>query len=118
MSAAWCWKMLALAVLALAAVAGARWWQSDAALRQTSLALQREQAVSAQLRASLAAQNAQVAQWLAASRAAQARGRAASRQAAALAQHYDSAVARLAHAHAGSCTEAMPFVDQLLRDLP
>ena len=72
---------------------------------------------SAALRASIGVQNEAVQSMHRATVEADARGRAAQALAAANGRRYDAAQAKLAVARATTCDEAMPFVDQLLKDV-
>ena len=115
------WKVAAvvLAVLLLVVITGAGtgWWLAAAARDQALAKLVVEQGASAELRASIGVQNEAVQSMHRATVAADARGRAAQALAAANGRRFDDALAKLTGAHATTCDEAMPFVDQLLKDI-
>lgn len=115
------WKVAAvvLAVLLLVVITGAGtgWWLAAAARDQALARLVVEQGASATLRASISVQNDAVRSMHRVTVEADARGRAARALAAAKGRRYDAARATLASARATTCDEAMPFVDQLLKDV-
>ena len=138
------WKVaaVALAILLLVVITGAGtgWWLAAAARDQALAKLVVEQGASAALRASIGVQNSAVKSMHDATVAAdkrrraaealavvarqrydaaqaQARGNAARAAAAAAGRRLDAAQAKLAGARATTCDEAMPFVDQLLKDV-
>ena len=115
------WKVAAvvLAVLLLVVItsAGTGWWLAAAARDEALASLVAEQGASAALRASIGVQNEAVHSMHRATVEADARGRAAQAQAAAKGRRYDAAQARLAGTRATTCDDAMPFVDQLLKDV-
>ena len=115
------WKIAALVLAFLLLVvitgAGTGWWLAAAARDQALAKLVVEQGASAALRASIGVQNEAVQSMHRATVAADARGRAAQAQAAANGRRFDGALAKLTGARATTCDEAMPFVDQLLKDV-
>ncbi|TYQ19931.1 UNVERIFIED_ORG: hypothetical protein JN05_01299 [Zoogloea ramigera] len=115
------WKIAAvvLAILLLVVITGAGmgWWLAAAARDQALAKLVTEQGASAALRASIGVQNEAVESMQRATAQAQARGAAARAAAVAAARRYDAAQAKLAGVRATTCDEAMPFVDQLLKDV-
>ena len=115
------WKVAAVVLAVLLSVvttcAGTAWWLAAAARDQALANLVTEQGASAVLRASIGVQNEAVQSMHRATVEADARGRAAQAQAAAKGRRYDAAQAKLAGARATTCDDAMPFVDQLLKDV-
>lgn len=115
------WKVaaLALAMLLLVVITGAgtAWWLAAAARDQAMASLKAEQGASADLRASIGIQNSAVRSMHDATLAADKRRRAAQELAAVNGRRLDAAQSKLAGMRATTCEEAMPFVDQLLRDL-
>ena len=115
------WKVAAvtLAVLLLVVITGAGtgWWLAAAARDQVLASLVAEQGISAELRASIGVQNSTVRSMHDATVAADKRRRAAQELAAANSRRLDAAQAKLTGARATTCDEAMPFVDQLLKDV-
>ena len=115
------WKVAAMVLVVLLVVvitgAGTGWWLAAAARDQALARLVVERGVSAELRASIGTQNEAVQSMHRATVAADARGRAAQAQAAANGRRFDGALAKLTGARATTCDEAMPFVDQLLKDV-
>ena len=115
------WKVAAvvLAVLLVVVITGAgTGWCLAAAARDEALArLVTEQGASAALRASIGIQNSAVKSMHDATVAADKRQRAAQELAAAIGRRLDAAQPRLAGAHATTCDEAMPYVNQLLEDV-
>jgi len=115
------WKVAAvvLAVLLLVVISGAGtgWWLAAAARDQALASLKAEQGASAALRASIDVQNSAVKSMHDATVAADKRRRAAQELAAVNGRRYDAAQARLTGARATTCDEAMPFVNQLLKDV-
>lgn len=115
------WKVAAmvLAVLLLVVITGAGfgWWLAAAARDQALANLVTEQGASAALRASIDVQNEAVQSMHRATVAADARGRAAQALAAAKGRRYEVAQAKLNGARATTCDDAMPFVDQLLKEV-
>lgn len=112
------WKIAAIVLLVLllatAAGMGAGWWLAAHDRNLARAALSVEQSVSAQLRAAIGAQNAAVDALGAAKTAAEARGAAAQKVARDRGTRLDAALTRIAGAHATTCTEAMPAVNQML----
>jgi len=115
------WKVAALvmAVLLLVVTTGTgTGWRLAAIARDQALAsLKAEEGVSATLRASIGVQNEAVQSMHRLTVTADARGRAAQALAAANGRRFDGALAKLVGARVDSCDEAMPFVDQLLKDV-
>jgi hypothetical protein len=115
------WKIAALALgvmlLVVAAGAGTGWWLAAAARDQAFASLTAEQGASAALRASIGIQNAAVESMQRATAEAQARGDRARAAAAVAGRRLDAAQAKLVGARATTCDEAMPYVNQLLKDV-
>jgi predicted negative regulator of RcsB-dependent stress response len=115
------WKVAAvvLAVLLLVVItcAGTGWWLAAAARDQALASLKTEQGAAAALRASIGVQNEAVESMQRATAQAQARGAAARAAAVAAGRRYDAAQAKLAGARAATCDDAMPYVNQLLKDM-
>jgi len=115
------WKVgaIVLAVLLLAGggAGGALWWSAAAARDQALADLKAEQGVSAELRAGVVAQNTAILAQATLAREAEARGLDAQQLAAANGRRFEGALQQLAGARAATCAEAMPAVNQLLRDL-
>ncbi|OFA08840.1 hypothetical protein [Duganella phyllosphaerae] len=115
------WKVatvvLTILLLVVTTGAGTGWWLAAAARDKALARLVAEQGVNATLRTSLGVQNEAVQSMHRATVESDARGRAAQALAAAKGRRYDAAQAKLAGAHATTCDEAMPFVDQLLKDV-
>lgn len=115
------WKVAAvvLAVLLLVVITGAGtgWWLAATARDQALASLVAEQGISAALRTSIDAQNEAVQSMHRLTVAADARGLAAQALAAANGRRFDGALAKLTGARATTCDDAMPFVDQLLKDV-
>lgn len=115
------WKVAAivLAVVLLAGGAGgdtALWLASSA--RDRALAdLKAEQGTAAALRAGVDLQDTRIVELGKEALAAEARGKAAQQLAAANGRRFDGALERMAGARATTCDEAMPAVNQLLKDL-
>lgn len=115
------WKaasvVLAAVLLAVLAAGGTSWWLAASARDEALASLEAERVASTALRASIGIQNSVVESMQRATAQAQARGDAAQAAAAAAGRRYDAVQAKLASARATTCDEAMPFVDQLLRDV-
>ena len=115
------WKVAALVLTVLLLVvitgAGTGWWLAAGARDQALASLKVEQGASAALRASIGVQNEAVQSMHRATAQAQSRGAAARAAAAAAGRRLDAAQARLAGARATTCDEAMPYVNQLLKDV-
>ncbi|OEZ91449.1 hypothetical protein [Duganella phyllosphaerae] len=115
------WKIAAVALTILLLVvitgAGTGWWLAAAARDRALASLVVEQGASAALRASIGVQNEAVQSMHRLTVAADERGRAAQALAAAKGRRYDAAQAKLAGARATTCDEAMPYVNQLLKDV-
>lgn len=115
------WKVAAVVLAGLLLVvitgAGTGWWLAAAARDQALANLVVEQGTSAALRASIGIQNSAVKSMHDATVAADKRRRAAQELAVVNGRRLDAAQAKLASARAITCDEAMPFVDQLLKDV-
>ena len=115
------WKVatVVLAVLLLMVITGVGtgWWLAAAARDRALASLVAEQGASAALRASIGVQNEAVQSMHRLTVAADERGRTAQALAVAIGRRYDAAQAKLAGVRATTCDEAMPFVDQLLKDV-
>lgn len=115
------WKVAAIALAGLLVVGGAAggmalWLASSE--RDTAVAeLKAEQRVNAALRAGVDLQNTRIVELGKEKLAAEARGAAARQIAAANGRRFDGALEKLASARATTCDEAMPAVNQLLKDL-
>lgn len=110
------WALLTIMLLAGAAGGTALWL--TAAERDKAVAdLVAEKAISDDLRTGIREQNKAVEQMGKAKLAAEERGRAAQQAAAGDRKRYETASAHLVGAKASTCAEAMPFVDQLLKDI-
>ncbi|NYE62179.1 hypothetical protein FHW58_003394 [Duganella sp. 1224] len=112
------WKVATLVLLAVllagGGAGGALWWTAAAARDQALADLRAEQGINAQLRAGVDAQNTAILAQATLAREAEARGQAAMQAAAANGRRYDQALQQIAGARATSCTDAMPYVNQLL----
>ena len=115
------WKIgavvLAVVLVVVLAAGGTGWWLAAAARDKALASLAAQQGASAALRASISLQNEAVQSMHRLTVAADERGRAAQTLAAAQGRRFDGALAKLASARASTCDEAMPFVDQLLKDV-
>jgi len=115
------WKVLAIALLiALVASGGSlgfEWWLAARDRDKAETGLRTEQGISAQLRAGIDLQNTRLLQLGQEKLDAEKRGAAAQAVAAASGRRLDSALAKIAATHATTCTEAMPTVNQLLKDI-
>lgn len=114
------WKVVAIALavllLLVIASAGTAWWLAAASRDPALASLKAEQGVGAELRASIGIQNSMVRSMHDATVAADKRRRAALELAAVNGRRLDAAQAKLTGARATTCDEAMPYVNQLLRD--
>lgn len=115
------WKVgaIVLAVLMLVSSAGLgfEWWLAAHDRDVARVDLKAEQGVSAELRASISIQNSAVDAMQRATAQADERGRAAQQLAAVNGRRFDAALAKLAGQHAMTCGDAMPAVNQLLKDV-
>lgn len=115
------WKIAAIALAGLlvvgAAGGGTALWLASSARDKAVVELKAEQRVTAALRAGVDLQNTRIVELGNEKLAAEARGAAARQIAAANAKRFDGALDKLAGARATTCDEAMPAVDQLLKDL-
>lgn len=115
------WKVAAIALAGLlvvgAAAGGTAWWMASSARDQALSNLKAEQLTTAALRAGVDLQNTRIVELGKEKLAAEARGAAARQIAAANGRRFDGALERLASARATTCDEAMPAVNQLLKDL-
>ena len=115
------WKVgaivLAILLLVTAGGLGGGWWLAAHDRDVARADLKAEQGVSAELRASITIQNTAVEAMQLATAQADERGRAAQQLAAANGRRFDGALAKLADARATTCGEAMPAVNQLLKDI-
>ena len=115
------WKVGAIVLAVLLVVTtcglGFEWWLAAHDRDVARIDLTAEQGVSAELRASISIQNSAVEAMQRATAQADERGRAAQQLAAANGKRFDGALAKLAGAHAATCAEAMPAVNQLLKDV-
>lgn len=115
------WKVAAIALAGLlvvgAAAGGTAWWLASSARDKALADLKVEQGVNAGLRAGIVVQNTAILAQAKLAREAEARGAAAQQLAAANGKRFDGALAKLAGSRATTCDEAMPAVDQLLRDM-
>ncbi|MDQ1921300.1 hypothetical protein [Massilia pseudoviolaceinigra] len=112
------WKIAAIVLAALLlmvlSAAGTGWWAIASARDQALADLHAEQAITAQLRTAIQAQNDAVEEAGTAKLLAEARGQAAQQQAAAAGRRFDAALAKVAGARATTCDEAMPAVNVIL----
>lgn len=112
------WKASTVVLLAVllagGGAGGALWWAAAAARDKALVDLAAEKGISAQLRAGVDDQNRTIQHWYEASKDAAARGAAAQQLAAAAGQRYDQALQQIAGARATTCSDAMPYVNQLL----
>ncbi|KQQ40480.1 hypothetical protein ASF61_06925 [Duganella sp. Leaf126] len=115
------WRLAAVLLAGLLLVvgtgAGTGWWLAAAARDRMEADLKAELGANAALRASISVQNQAVEAMRRSASQAQARGAAARAAAAAAGRRLDAAQAQLAKARATTCDEAMPYVNQLLKDV-
>lgn len=115
------WKVAAIALAGLLVIGGAAGgialWLTSSARDKALVDLKVEQLLTAELRAGVTSQNTAIMKLGADKLAAEARGAAAQQLAAANGKRFDGALAKLADARATTCDEAMPAVNQLLKDL-
>jgi hypothetical protein len=115
------WKVGAIVLAVLLVVTGGGlgfgWWLAahDRDVARTDL--KTEQGVSAALRTGIDSQNTAILDQAKLARAAEKRGDDARQAAAASGRRYDAALAELTGRNAMTCTEAMPAVNQLLKDI-
>ncbi|KQQ31978.1 hypothetical protein ASF61_16720 [Duganella sp. Leaf126] len=109
--------LLACLLLVVGTGTGTGWWLAGAARDRALASLKAEQGANALLRASIDVQNKSAESMKRATAQAEARGAAARAAAVAAGRRLDAAQAKLADARASSCDEAMPYVNQLLRDV-
>ncbi|NRR28901.1 hypothetical protein HSX11_01765 [Oxalobacteraceae bacterium] len=110
------WALVAV-LLTVGAAGGTALWLTAAERDKAVVDLRAEKAVSEDLRTGIREQNHAVEAMGKAKLAAEARGLAAQKAAAVDRQRYETASAHLAGAAASTCAEAMPYVNQLLRDI-
>ncbi|SEN31313.1 hypothetical protein SAMN05428959_1011132 [Duganella sp. CF517] len=115
------WKVAAIALAGLLVVGGAAGgtalWLASSARDDAVSKLETSRLLVADLRAGVNAQNTAIMKLGEEKLAAEARGAAARQIAAAKGRRYDAALAAAAGARATTCDEAMPVVNQLLKDL-
>ena len=115
------WKVAAIALAGLlvvgAAGGGTALWLASSARDKAVVELKAEQRITAALRAGVDLQNTRIVELGKEKLAAEARGKAALQIAAVNGRRYDAALAAAAGARATTCDEAMPVVNQLLKDL-
>lgn len=115
------WKIGAIVLAILVVVGGAGlgggWWLAAHDRDVARTELKAEQGVSAGLRAGIVTQNTAILAQAKLAREAEARGEAAQQLAAANGRRFDGALAKLAGARAKTCADAMPAVNQLLKDI-
>lgn len=115
------WKVAAIALAGLlvvgAAGGGTALWLASSARDKAVVELKAEQLITAALRAGVDLQNTRIVELGKEKLAAEARGKAALQIAAVNGRRYDAALAAAAGARATTCDEAMPVVNQLLKDL-
>jgi predicted negative regulator of RcsB-dependent stress response len=115
------WKvgavLLAVLLLVTAGGMGFEWWEAahDRDLARTDL--KAEQTANSLLRSAVDTQNGAVDALAADKKAAEVRGLAAQQLAAAAGKRYDGALQALASVKATTCSDAMPAVNQLLKDI-
>jgi hypothetical protein len=115
------WKVGAIALTGLLLIAGVGlgggWWLAARDRDVARVDLTAEQGTNAALRAGINTQNTAIIALGNEKLKAEARGLAAQQLAAANRRRYDGALAKLADARATTCAEAMPAVNQLLKDI-
>jgi hypothetical protein len=111
------WKAGAIVLAGLLVATGGGWWLAAHDRDVAKVDLRTAQGESAVLRASLDIQNTAIGNMQRATAEADARGLAAQKLAAANGKRFDGALAKLADARATTCAEAMPAVNQLLKDI-
>ncbi len=110
-------RIIAAALLAALAGAGAGWWLAARDRDQVRVDLVVERTTSAGLRTDIDKQNTAVDALAKAKAAADARGALAQQLATANGKRFDGALAKIAAARATTCAEAMPAVDALLKGI-
>jgi predicted O-methyltransferase YrrM len=115
------WKVAAIALAGLLVVGGAAGgtalWMTNSARDKALADLDASRLLVVELRAGVVAQNKAILAQANLAREAEARGKAAQQLAAASAKRFDGALAKLEGARATTCDEAMPAVNQLLKDI-
>jgi hypothetical protein len=115
------WKVGAILLAGLLLITGAGlgggWWLAARDRDKAEDALMKEQGVSATLRAGIDTQNTAIIRLGNETLAAERRGLAAQQLAAVNGRRFDGALQQLAGARATTCAEAMPAVNQLLKDV-
>ena len=115
------WKVAAIALAGLLVVGGAAGgtalWMASSARDKALADLDKSRLLVVDLRAGVDAQNKAILAQANLAREAEARGLAAQQLAAANGRRFDGALEKLASARATTCDEAMPAVNQLLKDL-
>lgn len=115
------WKLAAIVLAGLLVVGGAAggtaWWMASSARDKALAELDTSKLLVADLRAGVNAQNTAIMNLGSEKLAAEKRGAAAQQIAAVNGRRYDAALAAVAGARATTCDDAMPAVDQLLRDI-
>ncbi|MFS2007981.1 hypothetical protein ACEN9F_30675 [Duganella sp. CT11-25] len=115
------WKVGAIVLAILLLVTGGGlgfgWWLAAHDRDVARADLKTEQGVSAALRAGINTQNAAIITLGQEKLEAEKRGLAAQQLAAANGRRFDGALAKLEGARAITCAEAMPAVNQLLKDI-
>lgn len=109
--------VLFVLLLIVGAVTGGGWWLAAHDRDQARTDMKAEQGVSAGLRAALGTQNEAVDALGKAKTAADARREAAEKAAAVNGARFDRALASLKPVRAITCADAMPAVNQLLKDI-
>ena len=115
------WKVATIALAGLllvgGAAGGAALWMATSARDKALADLDDSRLLVVGLRAGVDAQNTAIMKLGEDRLAAEARGKAAQQIAAANGRRFDGALERMAGARATTCAEAMPAVNQLLKDL-
>lgn len=115
------WKVAAIALAGMLVVGavggGTALWLASSARDKAEADLAAERHVTAALHAGVDLQNTRIVELGKEKLEAESRGTAARQAAAANAKRFDDALAKLEGARATTCDEAMPAVNQLLRDL-
>lgn len=115
------WKVAAIALAGLLVVGGAAGgmalWLASSARDDALAKLDASRLLVAELRAGVNAQNTAIMKLGEDKLAAEKRGAAARQAEAVNGRRYDAALAAVASARATTCAEAMPAVNQLLKDL-
>jgi hypothetical protein len=110
-------RIIAAALLASLAGAGAGWWLAARDRDQVRADLRAERVISDALRTDIDKQNTAVDALAKAKAAADARGALAQQLATSNGKRFDGALAKIAAARATTCAEAMPAVNQLLKGI-